>query len=70
MFCWQEKAPFEAKAAKRKTDYEKQMSAYNKKQENVAEDGDEESDRSKSEINNDEESEEVEEDDEEDDEST
>lgn len=30
-FC-QEKAPFEAKAAKRKADYEKVMKAYNKKQ--------------------------------------
>lgn len=28
----QEKAPFEAKAAKRKLDYEKLMTAYNKKQ--------------------------------------
>ena len=28
----QEKAPYEAKAAKRKSEYEKQMSAYNKKQ--------------------------------------
>lgn len=27
-----EKAPYEAKAAKRKADYEKQMKAYNKKQ--------------------------------------
>jgi hypothetical protein len=29
---WQEKAPYEAKAAKRKSDYEKLMTAYNKKQ--------------------------------------
>ncbi|KAF5737233.1 High mobility group B1 isoform 2 [Tripterygium wilfordii] len=41
-----EKAPYEAKAAKRKTDYEKLMNAYNKQ-----DDGDEESDKSKSEIN-------------------
>lgn len=27
-----EKAPYEAKAAKRKAEYEKQMKAYNKKQ--------------------------------------
>ncbi|KRY02450.1 High mobility group B protein 1, partial [Trichinella patagoniensis] len=46
-----EKAPYEAKAAKRKSEYEKQMSAYNKKQESNTDDGDEESDRSKSEIN-------------------
>lgn len=29
-----EKAPYEAKAAKRKADYEKQMNAYNRKQVN------------------------------------
>ncbi|XAR50844.1 hypothetical protein NMG60_11005294 [Bertholletia excelsa] len=46
-----EKAPYEAKAAKRKSEYEKLMNAYNKKQENMAEDGDEESERSKSEVN-------------------
>ncbi|KAI3805741.1 hypothetical protein L1987_21626 [Smallanthus sonchifolius] len=44
-----EKAPYEAKAAKRKTDYEKLMTAYNKKQESMAED-DEESEKSKSEV--------------------
>ncbi|ERN09781.1 hypothetical protein AMTRI_Chr08g201910 [Amborella trichopoda] len=49
-----EKAPFEAKAAKRKSDYEKLMSAYNKKQESAAEDDGDESDRSKSEVNDDE----------------
>ncbi|KAF3787965.1 HMG1/2-like protein [Nymphaea thermarum] len=54
-----EKAPFEAKAAKKKSEYEKLISAYNKKQESVADDGDEESDRSKSEMNEDEENEEV-----------
>lgn len=31
---WQEKAPYEAKAAKRKSEYEKLMTAYNKKQVN------------------------------------
>ncbi|KAM6574260.1 hypothetical protein CsatA_022587 [Cannabis sativa] len=45
-----DKAPYEAKAAKRKVDYEKQMKTYNKKQEGMADDGDEESDRSKSEV--------------------
>ncbi|PWA51166.1 Pentatricopeptide repeat-containing protein [Artemisia annua] len=43
-----EKAPYEAKAAERKTDYEKLMTAYNKKQD-AAED-DEESEKSKSEV--------------------
>ncbi|CAI9298629.1 unnamed protein product [Lactuca saligna] len=42
-----EKAPFEAKAAKRKSEYEKQMNAYNNKQDD---DADEESDKSKSEV--------------------
>lgn len=46
-----EKAPYEAKAAKKKTEYEKLMNAYNKKQESVDEDGDEESEKSKSEVN-------------------
>ena len=46
-----EKAPYEARAAKRKSDYEKLMNSYNKKQESVADDGDEESEKSKSEIN-------------------
>lgn len=81
-----EKAQYEAKAAKRKTDYEKQMKAYNKKQvdipdlsnhmksfrislsfififvdfflfwqESTEDDGDEESNRSKSEVSDDEE---------------
>ncbi|KAI3677583.1 hypothetical protein L6452_36849 [Arctium lappa] len=44
-----EKAPYEAKAAKRKTDYEKLMNAYNKKQESMADD-DDESEKSKSEV--------------------
>ncbi|KAJ9548889.1 hypothetical protein OSB04_021432 [Centaurea solstitialis] len=43
-----EKAPYEAKAAKRKSEYEKQMNAYNKKQESDVED--DESDKSKSEV--------------------
>ncbi|KAK7349843.1 hypothetical protein VNO77_07597 [Canavalia gladiata] len=43
-----EKAPYEAKAAKRKADYEKLMNAYNKKQGSSADD---ESDKSKSEVN-------------------
>ncbi|KAJ6432528.1 hypothetical protein OIU84_019711 [Salix udensis] len=62
--CWHghanasvEKAPYEAKAAKRKSDYEKLMTAYNKKQE--TDDGDdddkdhdiEQSHKSKSEVN-------------------
>ncbi|XP_010262835.1 PREDICTED: high mobility group B protein 1-like [Nelumbo nucifera] len=64
-----EKAPYEAKAAKKKSEYEKLMNAYNKKQESAADDGDEESDRSRSEINDeDEESGEEEEEDEDDDE--
>ncbi|KAL6998418.1 hypothetical protein U1Q18_008544 [Sarracenia purpurea var. burkii] len=82
-----EKAFYEAKAAKRKTEYaakkkaeyEKLMNAYNKKQvdtsceyadiaESMADDGDEESDRSNSEVNNDDEDSEQEEDDDEDDE--
>ncbi|OUZ99078.1 High mobility group box domain [Macleaya cordata] len=46
-----EKAPYEAKAAKRKSEYEKVMAAYNKKQESMADDDEEESDRSKSEVN-------------------
>ncbi|XP_043725347.1 high mobility group B protein 1-like isoform X2 [Telopea speciosissima] len=63
-----EKAPYEAKAAKRKTEYEKLMSAYNKKQESMADDGDEESDRSRSEVHDDDEdSAEEDEDDEDDD---
>ncbi|KAF9620461.1 hypothetical protein IFM89_012638 [Coptis chinensis] len=45
-----EKAPYEAKAAKRKSEYEKLMASYNKKQESVDEEVDEESDRSKSEV--------------------
>ncbi|XP_047311014.1 high mobility group B protein 1 [Impatiens glandulifera] len=49
-----EKAPHEAKAAKKKSEYEKVMKAYNKKLESAADDADEDSDRSQSEINNEE----------------
>ncbi|KAK9124479.1 hypothetical protein Sjap_014081 [Stephania japonica] len=62
-----EKAPYEAKAAKRKSDYEKLMTAYNQKQESVDEDGEEESDKSKSEINDRDDEESGEEDDEDED---
>ncbi|KAL5732868.1 hypothetical protein ACOSQ2_032560 [Xanthoceras sorbifolium] len=70
-----EKAPYEAKAAKRKQDYEKLMTAYNKKQDSDDEDDDDddepESERSKSEVHDDEEEgesgEEEDEDDEDDD---
>ncbi|CAK7325849.1 unnamed protein product [Dovyalis caffra] len=67
-----EKAPYEAKAAKRKTEYEKVMTAYNKKQE-MGGDGDddvEQSHGSKSEVNgqDDDDDEESDEEDEEDDE--
>ncbi|CAI9097312.1 OLC1v1033705C3 [Oldenlandia corymbosa var. corymbosa] len=47
-----EKAPYEAKAAKRKAEYEKLINAYNKKQDNSADD---ESEKSNSEIHDDEE---------------
>ncbi|KAF2306376.1 hypothetical protein GH714_017218 [Hevea brasiliensis] len=46
-----EKAPYEATAAKKKDEYGKLMNAYNRKQESTADDGDAESDRSKSEVN-------------------
>eukprot|EP00262_Sarcandra_glabra_P018825 TRINITY_DN68_c0_g2_i3.p1 TRINITY_DN68_c0_g2~~TRINITY_DN68_c0_g2_i3.p1 ORF type:complete len:159 (+),score=51.30 TRINITY_DN68_c0_g2_i3:156-632(+) len=47
-----EKAPYVAKAAKRKTEYNKNMAAYNKKQSQAANDQEEEeSDKSKSEVN-------------------
>lgn len=65
-----DKAPYVAKANKYKTEYTKNMAAYNKKQSepsnNKAEDEEEESDKSKSEVNDDEEdgSEEEEEEDE------
>ncbi|XP_027177276.1 high mobility group B protein 1 [Coffea eugenioides] len=69
-----DKAPYEAKAAKRKSEYERLINAYNKKQESSADEGEEESEKSKSEIQDaeeesgqDEEDEEEEEDDDEDD---
>ncbi|CAN6443042.1 unnamed protein product [Victoria cruziana] len=61
-----EKAPFEAKAAKKKSEYEKLILAYNKKQESMADYGDEESDRSTPEINDHEDEENEEEEDEDD----
>ncbi|KAF3783071.1 HMG1/2-like protein [Nymphaea thermarum] len=59
-----DKAPYVAKAAKRKAEYEKTMAAYNKKQEAGGSENEEESDKSKSEVNDDED-ESVEEEDEE-----
>ncbi|KAI3474444.1 hypothetical protein Pfo_029305 [Paulownia fortunei] len=50
-----EKAPYEAKAAKKKAEYEKLMNAYNKKQESSADEGDEGSERSTSEVHDDDE---------------
>ncbi|KAF3433450.1 hypothetical protein FNV43_RR24552 [Rhamnella rubrinervis] len=57
-----EKAPYEAKAAKRKSEYEKLMTAYNKKQDNT-DDEEEESEKSKSNVNDDDEEDTGEEDD-------
>ncbi|KAH6837190.1 high mobility group B1 [Perilla frutescens var. hirtella] len=54
-----EKAPYEAKAAKRKAEYEKLMNAYNKKQakqESSGDEGDDASEKSASEVHDDEES--------------
>ncbi|KAL6520914.1 high mobility group box 3 [Orobanche gracilis] len=48
-----EKAPYEAKAAKKKAEYEKLMNAYNK-QESSADEGDEGSEKSTSEVHDDE----------------
>ncbi|KAL5710320.1 high mobility group box 3 [Ranunculus cassubicifolius] len=45
-----EKAPYEAKAAKRKADYEKLMTSYNKKQESLDKEDEEESEKSISEV--------------------
>ncbi|KAI3816928.1 hypothetical protein L1987_10713 [Smallanthus sonchifolius] len=58
-----EKAPYVAKAEKRKTEYEKNMTAYNKKQAAGGDDEDDDSDKSKSEINNEDEDSDDEEDD-------
>ncbi|KAK6943514.1 High mobility group box domain [Dillenia turbinata] len=63
----EEKAPYEAKAAKKKSEYEKLMNAYKKKQGSARDNGDEESDRSKSEVNDDEDDESAEEEEEEED---
>ncbi|KAJ4825645.1 hypothetical protein Tsubulata_023106 [Turnera subulata] len=49
-----EKAPYEAKAAKRKDEYGKLMNDYNRKQESANDDVDDESDKSKSEVDDDE----------------
>ncbi|KAM5560411.1 hypothetical protein ABKV19_021527 [Rosa sericea] len=47
-----EKAPYEAESAKAKTEYEKQLKIYDKKQslQSAPDDGDEESERSRSEV--------------------
>ncbi|XP_027918761.1 HMG1/2-like protein [Vigna unguiculata] len=58
-----EKAPFIARAEKKKEEYEKSISAYNKKLEGKHSE-EEESDKSKSEVNDEEEDEEDDEDDE------
>lgn len=60
-----EKAPYEAKAGKKKSEYEKLMKAYNKKEDTAADDVEEESDRSKSEVHDEEEEASAEEEDEE-----
>ncbi|GAV85595.1 HMG_box domain-containing protein [Cephalotus follicularis] len=58
----EEKAPFEAKAAKRKAAYEKLMTAYNNEQESTdGDDNEEVLDRSKSEINDEDDEESLEE---------
>ncbi|OMO76052.1 hypothetical protein COLO4_25700 [Corchorus olitorius] len=64
-----EKAPYEAKAAKRKSEYEKLMAAYNKKQASSDDEEEAESETSKSQVNDkdEEESEEEEEDEDDDD---
>ncbi|KAJ8629296.1 hypothetical protein MRB53_022619 [Persea americana] len=50
-----EKAPFVAKAEKRKTEYNKDMAAYNNKQSKKGSNEEEGSDKSRSEINDEEE---------------
>ncbi|GAV88140.1 HMG_box domain-containing protein [Cephalotus follicularis] len=50
-----EKAPYVAKAEKRKVEYEKNMKAYNKKQAEGPKEDEEESDKSISEVNDDDE---------------
>jgi len=61
----EDKAPYVTKAIKRKAEYEKAMEAYNAKQGQSEDAGEEDSDKSKSEVN-DEDDEEEEEDDEDD----
>ncbi|KAE8654089.1 HMG1/2-like protein [Hibiscus syriacus] len=63
-----EKAPYVAKAEKRKAEYEKNMKAYNKRQAEGPKDEDVESEKSVSEVNDDEDDEEGSEDQEDDDE--
>ncbi|XP_076909154.1 HMG1/2-like protein [Bidens hawaiensis] len=53
-----DKAPYVAKADKRKKEYEKTLAAYNKKLASGGDDADDDSDKSKSEVNNEEEEEE------------
>ncbi|CAB4301354.1 unnamed protein product [Prunus armeniaca] len=62
-----EKAPYEAKAAKRKSEYEKLMKAYNNKEEDTDDEEEEVAERSKPIVKDDEEEESGEEDDEEED---
>ncbi|CAM8969610.1 unnamed protein product [Rhodiola kirilowii] len=65
-----EKAPYEAKAAKRKTDYEKQMTAYNKKKDtDDAADVEEEPEKRKPRVHEDADESEEEDDDDEDEDS-
>lgn len=59
-----EKAPYVAKAEKKKAEYEKSMSAYNKQKDANTEEVAEESDKSKSEVNDEDDDESGEEDDE------
>ncbi|KAJ0538063.1 putative chromatin remodeling & transcriptional activation HMG family [Helianthus annuus] len=58
-----DKAPYVAKAEKRKAEYEKNMTAYNKKQAAGGNDEDDASDKSKSEVNEGEDSDDEEDDD-------
>jgi len=60
-----DKAPYVAKAEKKKAEYEKSMATYNKQKDSNTEEVAEESDKSKSEVNDEEEDESGEEDDEE-----
>lgn len=62
-----DKAPYVAKAEKKKAEYEKSMSSYNKQKDASPEEVAEESDKSKSEVNDEEEDESGEEDDDDDD---